>query len=765
VSIAIEVIAVADSPTLTAEDASGDEGSPIPLVISASLADTDGSETLSITIAGVPADSTLSAGIDDGGGNWSLTPEELIGLTITVPDDTWFDLDITAIATEVSNASTASTSASIHVTVLNVAPILVISGPDEVNEGSICILSLASSDPGEDTITSWTIDWDDGVVDNISGNPSSAEHVYADGPADHTISGWATDEDGTYAAETVIVTVNNVLPTLNAGADQTADEGTFITLDPATFTDPGFDNPAGGTVEDFTAAIDWGDGNSEPLVDITLVEVPGAEGILTTGTIDATHAYGDNGIYTVTVTVQDDDGIAVSDTFQVTVNNVAPALTVVGAHTIAEGALLSLIDLGTITDPGFDNPANPSGPSVETFTYSIDWGDGTLADTGSATIDAVGSEGYLTGASFDGSHTFADNGTYIVTVIVTDDDGGTDTQTFDVTVSNVNPTIDPDSVVNSSPSCGGAASGDAVTVELDFFDPGFDHDPPETAFDTSEDFDLTTIDWGDGTVETTGDITVTEVPGSPGVLTTGGVHGSHVYEHGGIFTITLTVRDDDGGEAIATTTTVITGAGLIDNTLYIIGTSEVDHVTVNQQGNGLLRVHADFLSSGNFRTFDAASVEKIIAYLCDGNDNLTIAGNVHLPAIVHGGGGNDHLNAGSGPSVLLGDGGADMLVGGSGRDVLIGGIGADRLVGGTDEDVLTGGSTAGDDALMIAIIAAWDSDDSYDDRVETIINILLMEDDQQEDQLTGSAGRDLFFEGLGDILTDVRTNQDLKILL
>ena len=40
--------------------------------------------------------------------------------------------------------------------------------------------------------------------------------------------------------------------------------------------------------------------------------------MLTTGTIDATHAYADNGVYTVTVTVKDDDGNEVSDTFAVT---------------------------------------------------------------------------------------------------------------------------------------------------------------------------------------------------------------------------------------------------------------------------------------------------------------------------------------------------------------------------------------------------------------------------------------------------------------
>ena len=98
-------------------------------------------------------------------------------------------------------------------------------------------------------------------------------------------------------------------------------------------------------------------------------------------------------------------------------------------------------------------------------------------------------------------------------------------------------------------------------------------------------------------------------------------------------------------------------------------------------------MHADFLQSGNFETFAAAEVDKIIAYLCDGDDHMTIAGNVDIPAIIHGGNGDDHINAGGGPSVLLGNAGADHLNGGNGRNILIGSVGQDRLVGGGDDDV------------------------------------------------------------------------------
>ncbi|MBA7645143.1 hypothetical protein ES703_52896 [subsurface metagenome] len=101
-----------------------------------------------------------------------------------------------------------------------------------------------------------------------------------------------------------------------------------------------------------------------------------------------------------------------------------------------------MTNLGTFTDPGFDNPLNFSGELTETFAFSIDWGDGTLPDSGEATVDIAGDRGVLTEGSFDASHIYADNGTYTVTITVSDDDGGSDTKTLLVMVNNVAPMVD-----------------------------------------------------------------------------------------------------------------------------------------------------------------------------------------------------------------------------------------------------------------------------------------------------------------------------------
>ena len=106
-SIAVTVDAVADLPTLTlAGTASGAEDTAIALPdISAALQDGDGSETLTLTISGVPVGATLSAGTDQGGGVWSLTgltQAQLDALSITPPADFsgTFNLTVTATATE-----------------------------------------------------------------------------------------------------------------------------------------------------------------------------------------------------------------------------------------------------------------------------------------------------------------------------------------------------------------------------------------------------------------------------------------------------------------------------------------------------------------------------------------------------------------------------------------------------------------------------------------------------------------------------------------
>jgi PKD repeat protein len=185
------------------------------------------------------------------------------------------------------------TTTSFDLTVDNVPPTLTISGSNSVDEGSVYTLSLSSSDPGADTITGWSITWDDGAVESISGNPSSATHTYADGPNSYTISATATDEDGTFDANTQVVIVNNVAPTVGS---------ITIPLDPVKIGDPvsvsvSFTDP--GTLDTHTAVWNWDDG---------LTSAGVVTGSNSSGSVSGTHSYSTPGIYTISVTVMDKDG-------------------------------------------------------------------------------------------------------------------------------------------------------------------------------------------------------------------------------------------------------------------------------------------------------------------------------------------------------------------------------------------------------------------------------------------------------------------------
>ena len=85
------------------------------------------------------------------------------------------------------------------ITIDNVAPTLIVSSStNEVDEGSTFTLDLAATDPGDDTISQWTVDWGDGSVVSYDGTETSVNHVYTDN-GDYQISVTATDEDGSYS--------------------------------------------------------------------------------------------------------------------------------------------------------------------------------------------------------------------------------------------------------------------------------------------------------------------------------------------------------------------------------------------------------------------------------------------------------------------------------------------------------------------------------------------------------------------------------------
>jgi Ca2+-binding RTX toxin-like protein len=208
---------------------------------------------------------------------------------------------------------------------------------------------------------------------------------------------------------------------------------------------------------------------------------------------------------------------------------------------------------------------------------------------------------------------------------------------------------------------------------------------------------------------------------------------------------------------------VVTGVGVNNGVLFIIGSSDRDHVDLNQSGKGKLKVNADII--GKPREFDSASVQQIICYLGEGDDHLTIANQLNIPAVIHGGKGDDHLDTGGGPTVLLGDEGDDHLNGQGGRSILIGGVGKDELNAGSEEDVLIGATTNSDqnDAALMTAILTWNSPATYATRVALINGMFVVVDDGNVDKLEGGSGQDLFYNGVGDQLKGVKKDELILI--
>ena len=124
------------------------------------------------------------------------------------------------------------------------------------------------------------------------GGSLSATHAYAD-DGRYVATLIVTDTGGLSVTDALTVTVNNVPPTVEPGANQLAVAGDPIGF-AGSFTDPG--------VLDFhTILWDFGDGAT------------------TSATLTPSHAFATVDVYTVTLTVTDDDGGVGSDTLRVTV--------------------------------------------------------------------------------------------------------------------------------------------------------------------------------------------------------------------------------------------------------------------------------------------------------------------------------------------------------------------------------------------------------------------------------------------------------------
>ena len=131
------------------------------------------------------------------------------------------DDGVYTIGVEVSDGKGGLDTATTTITVNNVAPTLSTTGTGNATANSLYTLNLGATDPGNDTIASWTINWGDGTIEAITGNPASVTHTYTTTAIGFTynILASASDEDGTYFQNELLVASSNNDSVIRYGAD------------------------------------------------------------------------------------------------------------------------------------------------------------------------------------------------------------------------------------------------------------------------------------------------------------------------------------------------------------------------------------------------------------------------------------------------------------------------------------------------------------------------------------------------------------------
>ena len=360
--------------------------------------------------------------------------------------------------------------------------------------------TYAGNVPGDFTAS---IDWGDGSTGTGSvstagdGNITvSGSHVYAEEGSPTATIVLADDAPGT-ATGTATATINVADAPLSAAATTlTPTEGASFTAVVATFTDA----DPGATVADYKVTIDWNDGTRS----VGSVAANGGGVFQVTGT----HTFAEEGTNAVTVTISDVGGSTATANSTAIISD-APLAAAGVAVTPTEGIAFTGV-VATFTD------ADPGG-AVSDYATQIVWGDGTTT-TGTVAANVSG------GFDVSGTHTYAEEGTYNITVAMLDRGGSKATANSIALVT--------DAPLTATAATITATEGASFTVAVASFT---DADPAGVAGDYTA-----TIDWGDGTTS------------AGSIAANGGgfqVKATHTYLEEGVDSPRVIIRDAGGSTA------------------------------------------------------------------------------------------------------------------------------------------------------------------------------------------------------------------------
>lgn len=386
-------------------------------------------------------------------------------------------------------------------TILNSAPSFESFGLSATNPetGQAVTATGVFKDAGSTDTHTVTLDWGDGTLPTVTSLGAALSfttdgHAYTTADV-FTVTATIADDAGAtaVASSTVTVSAPNQAPTIEPFSVTAGPEGGSSTLS-LTFADA-------DALDTHTVSVDWGDGETTNSAVLAAGET----------TFGAPHVYADTGTYSVALTLKDNatPAHAVTMTKSVSPANVGP---VVGSLTLSPSSVVDhelLTVSGTFTDPG----------TADTFTLTVDWGDGT----------APSEQSLGTARSFSATHSYEATGPVTITASVKDRDGATSNSSsvsLDVLSSNRAP---------ADLAFGATVTGASVVVNGTFND--------ADAADT----DTVVVTWGDGAWERQ-----TLVAGATTFT------ASHVYATSNTYTVTATVTDPSGASTSATRPVVVT---------------------------------------------------------------------------------------------------------------------------------------------------------------------------------------------------------------
>ncbi len=241
-----------------------------------------------------------------------------------------------------------------------------------------------------------------------------------DGTYDVTVT--VSDGQGGATTQTFKIDATNDAPILVAQTpDQTGADGQTVSLDGAK---PFSDQNIGDTFSYSASGLPTG------------LSINASTGLIS-GTIDP-HA-SKYGPFTTTVTITDDKGAATSETFEWTVNDVAPVATpALSDRSVYDGTAVTIA-----TASGFTNPNDVA------YTYTASGLPSGLS------IDP--NSGAISGTINHDASTGGNGGTYAIAVTANDGQGGTATNDFNLTSSNQAPVVGTKTVGQSN------LDGDTIT--------------------------------------------------------------------------------------------------------------------------------------------------------------------------------------------------------------------------------------------------------------------------------------------------------------